>query len=77
MLGLRVPDDMEGRVLHEAFENPLPVRYGGRPVIEADPRFDALLSPPDSEAKARERPIDRPEQGAACGEMSTEGSPIS
>jgi len=44
MLGLRVPESMEGRVLHEAFENPLPVRYGARPVIEPDPRFEALLA---------------------------------
>jgi predicted AlkP superfamily phosphohydrolase/phosphomutase len=44
MLGIRVPETMEGRVLHEAFENPLPVRYGARPVIEADPRFEALLA---------------------------------
>jgi len=44
MLGLRVPETMEGRVLHEAFENPLTVRYGARPVIEPDPRFEALLA---------------------------------
>jgi predicted AlkP superfamily phosphohydrolase/phosphomutase len=44
MLGLRVPETMEGRVLHEAFENPLPVRYGAQPVIETDPHFDALLA---------------------------------
>ena len=44
MLGLRVPESMQGRVLHEAFENPLPVRYGRRPVIEADPRFETLLA---------------------------------
>src|SRR4051794_34933916 len=44
MLGLRIPDFMEGRVLHEAFEDPLPVRYGARPVIEADPQFDTLLA---------------------------------
>jgi predicted AlkP superfamily phosphohydrolase/phosphomutase len=44
MLGLRIPDVMEGRVLHEAFEDPLPVRYGARPVIEADPQFDLLLA---------------------------------
>ena len=44
MLGLRIPEEMEGRVLHEAFEDPLPVRYGTRPVIEADPRFDELLA---------------------------------
>ena len=43
MLGLRVPESMEGRVLHEAFESPLPVRYGARPVIAADPGRDALL----------------------------------
>jgi predicted AlkP superfamily phosphohydrolase/phosphomutase len=44
MLGVRVPKGMEGRVLHEAFETPLPVRYGSRPVIETDPRFEALLA---------------------------------
>jgi predicted AlkP superfamily phosphohydrolase/phosphomutase len=44
MLGLRIPDFMEGRVLHEAFEDPLPVRYGARPVIEADPQFETLLA---------------------------------
>jgi predicted AlkP superfamily phosphohydrolase/phosphomutase len=43
LLGVRVPRDMEGRVLHEAFENPLPVRFGGRPVIESDPKHDAML----------------------------------
>jgi hypothetical protein len=44
MLGLRVPDSMEGRVLHEAFENPLAVRYSNRPVIvETDPKLDAML----------------------------------
>jgi predicted AlkP superfamily phosphohydrolase/phosphomutase len=44
MLGLRVPEGMEGRVLHEAFENPLPVRFGIRPAIETDPRFNVLLA---------------------------------
>jgi predicted AlkP superfamily phosphohydrolase/phosphomutase len=44
LLGLRIPDFMEGRVLHEAFEDPLPVRYGARPIIEADPHFDTLLA---------------------------------
>lgn len=44
MLGVRVPDSMEGRVLHEAFEEPLPVRYGARPVIESDPRLETLLA---------------------------------
>jgi len=43
LLGVRVPIGMEGRVLHEAFEAPLPVHYGARPVIEADPHRDALL----------------------------------
>lgn len=43
MLGVRVPETMTGRVLHEAFEAPLPVRYGARPVIEADPRLDEWL----------------------------------
>ena len=44
MLGLRIPDFMEGRVLHEAFEDRLPVRYGARPVIEFDPHFETLLA---------------------------------
>ena len=44
MLGLPVPESMEGRVLHEAFENPLPVRYGARPEIEPDPQFEELLA---------------------------------
>jgi predicted AlkP superfamily phosphohydrolase/phosphomutase len=43
MLGLPVPDFMEGRVLHEAFETPLRVRRGARPVIATDPRLEALL----------------------------------
>ncbi len=43
MLGLRVPSSMEGRILHEAFEAPLAVRYGATPVIEADPRHEELL----------------------------------
>jgi predicted AlkP superfamily phosphohydrolase/phosphomutase len=43
MLGLRVPESMEGRVIQAAFENPLPVRYGARPIIERDPRGEALL----------------------------------
>jgi predicted AlkP superfamily phosphohydrolase/phosphomutase len=43
MLGLRIPEGMEGRVIQEAFENPLPVRRGARPVIPTDPRRDALL----------------------------------
>lgn len=44
MLGLAVPDGMQGRVLHEAFESPLPVRRGGRPVIASDPRHDEWLA---------------------------------
>jgi predicted AlkP superfamily phosphohydrolase/phosphomutase len=43
LLGLRVPRSMDGRVLHEAFERPLRVRFGARPVVEVDPRFDAPL----------------------------------
>jgi predicted AlkP superfamily phosphohydrolase/phosphomutase len=43
MLGLDVPEGMQGRVLHEAFENPLLVRRGCRPVIPHDPKFEALL----------------------------------
>jgi predicted AlkP superfamily phosphohydrolase/phosphomutase len=44
MLGLRVPEHMEGRVIQEAFERPLPVRYGVCPAIETDPHFDELLA---------------------------------
>ncbi len=44
MLGLRVPEGMEGRVLHEAFEEPLPVRFSARPSIEPDPQFNVLLA---------------------------------
>ncbi len=44
MLGLPIPDVMEGRVLQEAFEDPLHVSYGERPVIEPDPHFEALLA---------------------------------
>lgn len=43
MLGLNVPRTMEGRVLHEAFEADLPVRYGARPIVEVDARLDAAL----------------------------------
>ena len=43
MLGLRVPDHMQGRVLHDAFESDLPVRYGARPVVASDPQADAPL----------------------------------
>jgi predicted AlkP superfamily phosphohydrolase/phosphomutase len=44
MLGLRVPEGMEGRVIQDAFETPLPVRRGARPVVEDDPHFDELLA---------------------------------
>ena len=44
LLGLPVPESMEGRVIHEAFEQPLSVRYGARPVIEEDPEFASLLA---------------------------------
>ena len=55
MLGLPRPRDAwTGRVLHEAFEHPLPVRYGARPVIEADPEFDDARSPPASAPSAPE-----------------------
>jgi hypothetical protein len=43
MLGLAVPEFMEGRVLHEAFETPLRVRRGARPVIATDPTLEARL----------------------------------
>jgi predicted AlkP superfamily phosphohydrolase/phosphomutase len=45
MLGLRVPQSMQGRILHEAFEDPLPVHYSQRPVVvEADPHLGELLA---------------------------------
>jgi predicted AlkP superfamily phosphohydrolase/phosphomutase len=44
MLGMPIPDTMEGRVLQEAFDEPLPVRQGARPVIEEDPDFPLLLA---------------------------------
>lgn len=44
MLDIPVPETMTGRVLHEAFAEPLSVRSGGRPVIEADPDLPALLA---------------------------------
>jgi predicted AlkP superfamily phosphohydrolase/phosphomutase len=44
MLGLEIPETMTGRVLHEAFDHPLSVRYGTRPVIEEDPDFPLLLA---------------------------------
>ncbi len=43
MLGVRIPDTMDGRVLHEAFVTPLSVRYGAGPIIEVDPRQEELL----------------------------------
>jgi hypothetical protein len=44
MLGLPIPDTMTGRVLQEAFDQPLPVCYGTPPVIEEDPDFPLLLA---------------------------------
>jgi predicted AlkP superfamily phosphohydrolase/phosphomutase len=44
MLGLTVPETMTGRVLQEAFERPLPVRFGAAPVIEDDPDYPVLLA---------------------------------
>ncbi len=43
LLGLRVPEGMEGRVIQDAFEQPLLVRRGASPVIETDPSREALL----------------------------------
>lgn len=43
MLGLPIPEGMEGRPIQEAFEDPLPIRRGSRPVIEKDPERDAML----------------------------------
>ena len=43
-LGLAVPDFMTGRVIHEAFEAPLEVRVGERPLIEEDPELPLLLA---------------------------------
>jgi predicted AlkP superfamily phosphohydrolase/phosphomutase len=43
MLGLPIPEGTQGRILQEAFDNPLPVRFGDPPVIEPDPQADALL----------------------------------
>jgi predicted AlkP superfamily phosphohydrolase/phosphomutase len=44
LLGLPVPESMDGQVLHEAFEQPLAVRYGAPPVIEEDPDLPLLLA---------------------------------
>lgn len=43
LLGLRVPEGMDGRVLHEAFEEPLVVRRGDRRAVASDPAFIARL----------------------------------
>ncbi|GAC1305873.1 MAG: hypothetical protein NVSMB14_12470 [Isosphaeraceae bacterium] len=43
LLGLRIPEGMNGRVLHEAFEEPLVVRRGDRRAVVSDPDFDARL----------------------------------
>ncbi|HWE40534.1 MAG TPA: alkaline phosphatase family protein [Isosphaeraceae bacterium] len=44
LLGLRIPEDMEGRVLQDAFEDPLPVRRGARPAIRVDAELQARLA---------------------------------
>ncbi len=44
LLGLDVPEHMQGRVLHEAFETPLVVRHCERPVVATDPRLEALIA---------------------------------
>jgi predicted AlkP superfamily phosphohydrolase/phosphomutase len=43
-LGLPIPETMSGRVLHEAFDDPLPTRYVAPPIIEEDPAYPALLA---------------------------------
>jgi len=43
MLGLRIPEGMEGRPIQEAFEDPIAIRFGERLVIEPDHERDALL----------------------------------
>jgi predicted AlkP superfamily phosphohydrolase/phosphomutase len=43
MLGLDVPENMEGRVLQDAFAEPLPVRIGPMPDAMADPDGSASL----------------------------------
>ena len=43
LLGLRIPEGMHGRVLHEAFEEPLLVRRGVRRAIVTDNEFNARL----------------------------------
>ncbi len=44
MLDLRIPNVMSGRVLHEAFEDPLEVRRGPSPEFEPDSLFPKLLA---------------------------------
>ena len=44
MLGVTIPEAMDGRVLQEAFEQPLAVRRGAPPVIEEDPDYPLLLA---------------------------------
>ena len=44
LLGLPVPEFMSGRVLQEAFDMPLDVNRGERPLIEDDPDFPLLLA---------------------------------
>lgn len=44
MLGLTIPESMNGRVLHEAFKERLEVRHGALPMIEDDPEYAMLLA---------------------------------
>ncbi|GAC1466999.1 MAG: hypothetical protein NVSMB9_08140 [Isosphaeraceae bacterium] len=44
LLGLAIPDTMDGRVLHEAFEEPPDVRFGEAPLIEENPDYETLLA---------------------------------
>jgi predicted AlkP superfamily phosphohydrolase/phosphomutase len=44
MLDLPIPGTMTGRVLQEAFDEPLTTRYGAPPIIEEDPEYSALIA---------------------------------
>jgi arylsulfatase A-like enzyme len=44
MLGIPVPGTMDGRVLQEAFAEPLRFERGEPPVIEEDPDYQTLLA---------------------------------
>ena len=44
MLGLAIPETMNGRVIHEAFVEALDVHHGASPVIEENPDYQSLLA---------------------------------